>query len=121
MFDSPNGTITGTLGMENDIYNSGYRTITWRDGEHGGPRMHIPEEALIAIGYEVDGLIVRKAENGFLKIMYKDGELTAWIKESDLKDAGFKYYTWKSFMTDTGQTFFTMSLDIARDKKQRAR
>lgn len=109
VYDRPNGTIEGTLGMERNIHNTDFRILTWRDGEHGGPRMHIPKEALIEIGYEIDGLVVRKEEDGFLKIMYPKGELTAWVSLEELTKAGFLYYSWKKFMLRGRQTFFTMS------------
>lgn len=107
VYDCPNGKITSTLGLENSIDDLGYQKITWRDGKHGGLRIHIPNNALIQIGYEIDGLVVKKETDGFLKIMYTEGDLIAWVSLVEIKKAGFIYYPWKQFMVSSGQTFFT--------------
>ncbi len=107
VYDSPNGKITGTLGMEPGLKEDYLRTITWRDQEHGGPRMYIPEEAYLEIGYEINGLVVRAEKEGFLKIMYSEGDLTAWISQEELKEKGMLYIPWIEFMNDPNRIFFT--------------
>ncbi len=107
VYNSPNGNIEGSLGMENSKYDAGYRVISWRDD--AGPNMHIPQEALIAVGYEIDGLIVHKEQDGFLKIMYTEGDFLAWVSIAELRKAGFSYKSWKMFVVYSGRTFYTMN------------
>lgn len=108
VYDSPNGKVTGTLGMEPRLNDDNLRTITWRDIEHGGPRMYIPEEALIEIGYEINGLVVREEKNGFLKIMYTKGAIISWVSKEELKEKGMLYTPWIEFMNNPNMVFFTM-------------
>ncbi len=109
VYDAPNGKTEGSLGVEENIYAPGTRTIIWRDGKFGGPRMHIPDEAVISIGYEIQGLIVHEERDGHLKIMYREGEIISWIAIEELQKEGFIYQPWISFMSDPNRTFFTMS------------
>lgn len=103
-YDLPSGNENGTLGMEEDTNNR--LNLSWREEE--GVQMAIPSEGIISIGYEISGLIIHKEQDGFLKIMYRSGDISAWIPINKLQESGFVHQPWIQFMSNKHRTFFTM-------------
>ncbi|MFK7806946.1 MAG: hypothetical protein AB8F74_04005 [Saprospiraceae bacterium] len=103
VYNAPHGKVTGTLTRESgDQYP---RRIEWLD--EMGPRMYIPDNALLEVEYEINAIIVFEAKDGFLRIMFSEGEFTSWVSEEDLKGPEFSYWPWMKFMLDSGNSFFT--------------
>lgn len=112
IYNGPHGEVIGNLAMQKSSNNSDAVEINWRNEQ--GISMIIPKDALMEIGYEVNGMIVFEEVDGYICILNK-GE--HWVSIEELKAEGYMYTSWIDFMSAAGRWFMPIfySMNVRTD------
>ena len=68
------------------------------------------------IGYDSFALLVFESKAGFLRVTPKNSKLSLWIKNSEVENNGFVFFTWLNFLKTKKCCFFVTNPLNLREK-----
>jgi len=104
IYDQPNGEIIGQLtkNVKQNVGDQSDYRIYFIDNRKK-IEIQIGLENFQEIDYEIWALTYSERQNGFVKLKIEKQNL--WLKESDIKNAGFELIEWQTFLSNNANHF----------------